>query len=108
MPDDSSKNKSAGQGQEQRNGQDQRKGQGQWLGQGQGLGGRNRFGRVGWIYVFLLLMLLFFYVTGDRTGGGMFGSVPEIEYSEFRSQLRAGNVERVHVKGDEGRGELAQ
>lgn len=108
MPDDSSKNKSAGQGQEQRKSQDQRKGQRQGLGQGQGLGGRNRFGRVGWIYVFLLLMLLFFYVTGDRTGGGMFGSVPEIEYSEFRSQLRAGNVERVHVKGDEVRGELAQ
>jgi cell division protease FtsH len=48
------------------------------------------------------LLLAWSYFGGGRAVG------PEISYSEFRTQLRAGNVERVEVVGDKMSGSLKQ
>ncbi|PEN09373.1 cell division protein FtsH [Longimonas halophila] len=48
------------------------------------------------------LLLAWSYFGGGRAAG------PEISYSEFRTQLRANNVERVEVVGDEMSGALKE
>lgn len=50
--------------------------------------------------------ILLFYVFS--TEGGLFGAGPSIEYSEFRDQLRSGNVERVVIQGEEVQGTLKE
>lgn len=57
-----------------------------------------------WIYLFILVGLIYFIF--QDSGGGLFGTSAEIEYSTFREQLRQDNVERVHVQGEEIQGKL--
>jgi len=54
----------------------------------------------------LFVTVLFLWVSSPE--GGIFSTVPQIEYSEFREQLEQGNIEEVFVQGEEIRGELKQ
>ncbi len=66
-------------------------------------GGGSPLGSVAFIVAIGLgLLLAWSYFGGGRAVG------PEISYSEFRTQLRAGNVERVEVVGDEMSGALKE
>jgi cell division protease FtsH len=58
-----------------------------------------------WIVLFTLMILWYFFLTDP---GGMFGTVPEIDYSEFRKELRDDNIERVHVQGEQIQGTLKE
>jgi cell division protease FtsH len=51
-------------------------------------------------------MILWYIFLTDP--GGIFGSIPEIDYSEFRKELREDNIERVHVQGDQIQGRLKE
>ncbi len=51
-------------------------------------------------------MILWYIFLTDP--GGMFGTVPEIDYSNFRQQLKDDNIERVHVQGEEIQGTLKE
>lgn len=55
------------------------------------------------IWLLLIALLYNWYLS---SGDGFIGGTPEIEYSEFRKQLNEGNIERVHVQGDEIQGEF--
>jgi cell division protease FtsH len=58
-----------------------------------------------WIVLFTLMILWYFFLTDP---GGMFGSIPEIEYSEFRKELREDNIQRIHVQGEQIQGTLKE
>jgi cell division protease FtsH len=60
--------------------------------------------RIGIIYIILFGFLLIWYLFGI----GMFDTEPEIDYSQFRMLLQQENVEKIHVQGDEIRGELKE
>ena len=60
--------------------------------------------RIGIIYIILFGFLLIWYLFGI----GMFDTEPEIDYSQFRMLLQQENVEKIHVQGDEIRGELRE
>ncbi len=61
----------------------------------------------GWTSALIwLLLLALLYNWYMASGDGFMGGTPEIEYSEFRKQLNEGNVERVHVQGDQIQGEF--
>jgi cell division protease FtsH len=58
-----------------------------------------------WIVLFTLMILWYLFLTDP---GGMFGTVPEIDYSSFRQELKDDNIERVHVQGEEIQGTLRE
>lgn len=66
-------------------------------------GGRNTF-----IWLMILSFLVLWYIFSISDGDGFFGGIPEIEYSQFREELRAENILRVHVQGDRITGELKE
>ena len=59
---------------------------------------------------FLLWMLIFTFLFMWMTSGegGLFSSIPQINYSKFRQQLNQGNVESIHVQGEQIRGQLRE
>lgn len=59
-----------------------------------------------WLYLFVGMILL--YALMSNSNGGFFGTVPEIEYTEFRSELEDNNVESVHVQGEKIEGALKE
>lgn len=59
----------------------------------------------------LLLWVLFFafiFTWLQSPEGGIFSQSTEVSYSEFREQLQDGNVESIHVQGEQIRGELKE
>ncbi|MFP8487693.1 ATP-dependent zinc metalloprotease FtsH [Gracilimonas sp. Q87] len=52
---------------------------------------------------FLLIALLYNWYIASGDG---FGQTAEIEYTKFKQQLTQGNVERIHVQGDQINGEF--
>ncbi len=64
---------------------------------------RGRRGGLIWLLLFLVVLT---WMWGPL-GGGM-GNGTQITYSEFRSQVQAGNVDRITVTGDEITGSLEQ
>ena len=59
------------------------------------------------IYLFYIIIGGFLiYSLMNSSGGGLFGTTPEIEYTEFRTELENGNVESVHVEGERIQGTL--
>ncbi len=67
--------------------------------------GSSRSKNIFWIVLFTLMILWYIFLTDP---GGMFGTVPEIDYSNFRQQLKDDNIERVHVQGEEIQGTLKE
>ena len=65
--------------------------------------GSNRSGLFFWML--LLTVFLFWYILSSD---GLFGTVPEIEYSQFRLELQQDNVQKVHVQGEKIEGELRE
>ena len=60
--------------------------------------------RIGFVYIALFAFLLIWYLFAI----GIFETDPEIDYSQFRSLLQQEQIEKIHVQGDEIRGELRQ
>lgn len=58
-----------------------------------------------WFYFILLLFLGYWILTDE---GGLFATLPEINYSTFREQLAEDNISRVHVQGERIEGELKE
>lgn len=56
-------------------------------------------------YWIVIAALLGFWLFSSQ-GGGFFGGPPSIDYSEFRSQMKKGNVEQVTIKGETVKGKL--
>ncbi|MDX1641516.1 MAG: ATP-dependent zinc metalloprotease FtsH [Balneolaceae bacterium] len=54
----------------------------------------------------LIFTFLFMWMTSGE--GGLFSSIPQINYSKFRQQLNQGNVESIHVQGEQIRGQLRE
>ena len=54
----------------------------------------------------IFTVLLFSWLSTSE--GGIFSTTPQINYSEFRQELAQGNVESIHVKGEQIRGELRE
>lgn len=60
-----------------------------------------------WMNVLLwILIFTFIFIWIQSPGGGIFSQTSEVSYSEFRTQLQDGNVESIHVQGEQIRGEL--
>ncbi|MDR9417756.1 ATP-dependent zinc metalloprotease FtsH [Gracilimonas sp.] len=67
----------------------------------------NKRPNFGWTSALIWLILIALFYNWYMSSGDVFvGGTPEIEYSEFRSHLNQGNVERVHVQGDQIQGEF--
>lgn len=58
-----------------------------------------------WIILFTLMILWYVFLTDP---GGMFGTVPEIDYSTFRKELQDDNISQVHVQGEQIKGSLKE
>ncbi|MDZ7719452.1 MAG: ATP-dependent zinc metalloprotease FtsH [Balneolaceae bacterium] len=62
-----------------------------------------------WMNVLLWVLFFAFIFTWIQSpGGGIFSQTSEVSYSEFRDQLQAGNVESIHVQGEQIRGQLKE
>lgn len=62
-----------------------------------------------WMNVLLWILIFTFIFTWiNSPEGGIFSQSTEISYSEFREQLQNGNVESIHVQGEQIRGELRE
>jgi len=59
-----------------------------------------------WFYLIVGMFLL--YTLMNNSGDGFFGSVPEIEYTEFRMELEQDNIESIHVQGERIEGTLKE
>ncbi|WP_369431579.1 ATP-dependent zinc metalloprotease FtsH [Rhodohalobacter sulfatireducens] len=53
-----------------------------------------------------ILIFAFIFTWIQSPGGGIFSQSSEVSYSEFRQQLQNGNVESIHVQGEQIRGVL--
>ncbi|SMO70732.1 ATP-dependent zinc metalloprotease FtsH [Fodinibius sediminis] len=58
-------------------------------------------------YWIIIATLLAFWLFSSQDGG-LFGGPPTIDYSTFREQIQAGNVQKVTVRGDKIEGQLNQ
>lgn len=65
-----------------------------------------RFNPVYWLYILLGTFLIYSLMSNQE--GGLFGTLPEIEYTEFRAELENDNVQSVHVQGERIEGELKE
>lgn len=65
-----------------------------------------RFNPVYWLYILLGTFLIYSLMSSPE--GGLFGTVPEIEYTEFRAELEDDNVQSVHVEGERIKGVLKE
>ncbi len=65
-------------------------------------------GRNGLFWVFIITIFILWYLFVTDAGSGIFGSTPEIEYSNFRQQLKDENIERIHVQGDQIQAQLRE
>jgi cell division protease FtsH len=68
-----------------------------------GPGGKHQYT----FYWIVIAALLGFWLFSSQ-GGGLFGGPPTIDYSEFRQQIKDGNVLKVTIRGDLVKGELKQ
>ncbi|WP_340105182.1 ATP-dependent zinc metalloprotease FtsH [Rhodohalobacter sp. 8-1] len=59
-----------------------------------------------WFYLIAGMILL--YMLMNNSGNGIFGTVPEIEYTEFKSELEQDNVQSIHVQGERIEGTLKE
>jgi len=60
-----------------------------------------------WMNLLLWILIFAFIFTWIQSpGGGIFSQSSEVSYSEFRQQLQEGNVESIHVQGEQIRGVL--
>jgi cell division protease FtsH len=59
-------------------------------------------------FFWILIAGLFIFWLVSTQGGGFFGGAPNVDYSEFRTQLKDGNVEKVIIKGEQVQGTLKQ
>ncbi|MCG2589820.1 ATP-dependent zinc metalloprotease FtsH [Rhodohalobacter sp. WB101] len=60
-----------------------------------------------WMNILLWILIFAFIFTWIQSpGGGIFSQSSEVSYSEFRQQLQNGNVESIHVQGEQIRGVL--
>lgn len=59
-----------------------------------------------WFYLFVGMILLYALMTNSN--GGFFGTVLEIEYSEFKTELQQDNVQSIHVQGERIEGTLKE
>ena len=48
------------------------------------------------------------YTLMNNSGNGLFGSIPEIEYTKFRMELEQNNVQSIHVQGERIEGNLKE
>ncbi|NBC02697.1 MAG: cell division protein FtsH, partial [Bacteroidetes bacterium] len=53
-----------------------------------------------------ILIFVFIFTWIQSPDGGIFSQSSEVSYSEFRQQLQQGNVESIHVQGEQIRGVL--
>ena len=65
-----------------------------------------RFNPIYWLYLILGTFLIYSLMSNQE--GGLFGTLPEIEYSEFRTELENDNIESVHVQGERIEGTLKE
>jgi len=68
-----------------------------------GPGGKHQYT----FYWIVIAALLGFWLFTSQ-GGGLFGGPPTIDYSEFREQIKQGNVQKVTIRGDQISGQLKQ
>jgi cell division protease FtsH len=62
-----------------------------------------------WMNILLWILIIAFIFTWIQSpDGGIFSQTSEVSYSEFRAQLQDGNVESIHVQGEQIRGELKE
>lgn len=64
----------------------------------------SRFTPIYWLYLILGTFLIYSLMSNQE--GGLFGTLPEIEYTEFRTELENDNIESVHVQGERIEGSL--
>lgn len=67
---------------------------------------QNRPGKFSWTRALLWLLLIALIYNWYMASGDGFGQTAEIEYTKFKQQLSQGNVERIHVQGDQIQGEF--
>ena len=67
-----------------------------------GPGGKHQYT----FYWIVIAALLGFWLFSSQ--GGLFGGPPTIDYSEFRTQIKDGNVQKVTIRGDQISGELVE
>ena len=68
-----------------------------------GPGGKHQYT----FYWIVIAALLGFWLFSSQ-GGGFFGGPPTIDYSEFRQQIKDGNVQKVTIRGEQIEGQLEQ
>ncbi len=68
-----------------------------------GPGGKHQYT----FYWIVIAALLGFWLFSSQ-GGGLFGGPPTIDYSEFRQQIKQGNVQKVTIRGELIKGQLKQ
>lgn len=62
-----------------------------------------------WMNILLWILIFTFIFTWiNSPEGGIFSQSTEVSYSEFRTQLQDGNVESIHVQGEQIRGQLKE
>ena len=62
-----------------------------------------------WMNALLWILIFAFIFTWLQSpGGGIFSQASEVSYSEFRAQLQEGNVESIHVQGEQIQGQLKE
>lgn len=62
-----------------------------------------------WMNMLLWILIFAFIFTWIQSpDGGIFSQASELSYSEFRTQLQDGNVESIHVQGEQIRGQLKE
>jgi cell division protease FtsH len=69
----------------------------------QGPGGNHQYT----FYWIVIAALLGFWIFSSQ-GSGFFGGPPTIDYSEFRTQIQDGNVQKVTIRGEQIEGTLKQ
>ncbi len=67
--------------------------------------GLNPGGKHQYTFYWIVLAALFGFWLFSSEGGGLFGGPPTIDYSEFRQQIKSGNVQQVTIRGDQIKGE---
>ncbi len=65
-------------------------------------------GKHQYTFYWIVLAALFGFWLFSSEGGGLFGGPPTIDYSEFRQQIKSGNLQQVTIRGDQIKGELKE
>ncbi|WP_372638368.1 ATP-dependent metallopeptidase FtsH/Yme1/Tma family protein, partial [Fodinibius sp.] len=71
-------------------------------------GNKNPGGKYQYSFYWIIIATLLAFWLFSSQEGGLFGGPPTIDYSTFREQIQAGNVQKVTVRGEQIDGELKQ